>query len=142
VKIADLALMSFTTIPLQLQINFIELREDISGLWQPRYWSITSFDSHLLRAATSGVRRKCWWGGGYIQWRMMSFVFYVCCLWRHNWRRIPKPTFWRSLHWSSIADKIKTIVLDKVNYRGTQSQTCVVGERSAKSGELVSGCRQ
>ena len=23
------------TIPLQLQINFIELREDICGLWQP-----------------------------------------------------------------------------------------------------------
>jgi len=25
------------TIPLQLQINFTELREDICGLWQPRY---------------------------------------------------------------------------------------------------------
>jgi len=24
-------------IPLQLQINFIELREDICGVWQPRY---------------------------------------------------------------------------------------------------------
>jgi len=31
--------------------------------------------------------------------------------------------------------------VDKVNYRGTQSQTCVVGERSPKSGELVCGCR-
>jgi len=36
----------------------------------------------------------------------------------------------------------KTIVLDKVNYRRTQSQTCIVDERSAKSGELVSGGRQ
>jgi len=33
-----------------------------------------------------------------------------------------KPTFWRSLRWSAIADKIKTIVSDKVNYRGTQSK--------------------
>jgi len=29
-----------------------------------------------------------------------------------------------------------------VNNRGTQSQTCVVGERSTKSGEVVSGCRR
>jgi len=28
-----------------------------------------------------------------------------------------------------------------VNYRGTQSKTCVVDERSAKRGEMVSGCR-
>jgi len=37
---------------------------------------------------------------------------------------------------------MKTIVLDKVNYRGTQSQACEVDERSAKSDEMVSGCRQ
>jgi len=37
VKSADLGLMRLTHIPLQLQINFIELREDICGLWQPRY---------------------------------------------------------------------------------------------------------
>jgi len=46
---------------------------------------------------------------------------------------------------SACADQplqIKTIVSDKVNYRGTQSKTCVVGERSAKSGEMVSGCRR
>jgi len=29
--------MRLTPIPLQLQINFTELREDICGLWQPRY---------------------------------------------------------------------------------------------------------
>jgi len=32
-----------------------------------------------------------------------------------------KRTFWRSLNCSAIADNIKTIVLDEVNYRGTQS---------------------
>jgi len=31
------------TIPLQLQINFIELREDICGLWQPRYCIYDTF---------------------------------------------------------------------------------------------------
>ena len=40
-------------IPLQLQINFTELREDICGLWQPKDTvSMTPFDSHLLCAAT------------------------------------------------------------------------------------------
>jgi len=29
-----------------------------------------------------------------------------------------------------------------VNYRGTQSKTCVVDERSAKSGEMISGCKR
>ena len=46
---------------------------------------------------------------------------------------------------SAFADKpkqIKTIVSDKMNYRGTQSKTGVVGERSANSGEMVSGCRR
>jgi len=43
------------------------------------------------------------------------------------------------MHCSAIADKTKTVVSDKVNHRGTQS--CVVDERSAKSGEMVSGCR-
>ena len=33
---------------------------------------------------------------------------------------------------SAIADKIKAIVSDKVNYHGAQSQTCVVEKRSAK----------
>jgi len=32
------------------------------------------------------------------------------------------------------------MVLDKVNYRGTRS--CLVDERSAKSGEMVSGRRR
>jgi len=36
-KIADLALNGVNTIPLQSKINFIELREDICGPWQPRY---------------------------------------------------------------------------------------------------------
>jgi len=31
------------TIPLQLQINFIELREDIRGLLQPRYCIYDTF---------------------------------------------------------------------------------------------------
>jgi len=43
---------------------------------------------------------------------------------------------------SALADKIKTIVSDKVNYRGAQSKTCVVHERSAESGEMVSGRRR
>ena len=38
------------------------------------------------------------------------------------------------LPWSALADKINAIVLDKPNYRGTQSSICVVDERSAKSG--------
>jgi len=38
--------------------------------------------------------------------------------------------------WSAIAEKTKTIVLDEVNYRGTQSSTCVVDERSTKSDEM------
>jgi len=46
------------------------------------------------------------------------------------------------LSWSTVADKIKTIVSGKANYRGTQSWTCVVDERSARSGEMVSGCRR
>jgi len=41
------------------------------------------------------------------------------------------------LRWSALTYKIKTIVSDKVNYRGTQSKTCLVDERSAKSGEMV-----
>jgi len=50
VKIADLA--EVNTIPLQLQINFTELCEDICGLWQPRYriydtlWQSTSVCSN------------------------------------------------------------------------------------------------
>ena len=36
----------------------------------------------------------------------------------------------------------KTIVSDKVNYRGTQSQTCAVDEMSTKSGEMISGRRR
>jgi len=56
-----------------------------------------------------------------------------------NWKR---KQCGQRLRWSALADKIKTIVSDKVNYRGTQSQTCVVGERSAKSGEMVFGRRQ
>jgi len=46
------------------------------------------------------------------------------------------------LRWSVLADKIKGIVSEKVNYRGTQSKICVVNERSAKSGEMVSGSRR
>jgi len=42
----------------------------------------------------------------------------------------------------AIADKTKTIVSDKVNYCGTQSEACVVDEMYAKSGEMVSGCRR
>jgi len=33
---------------------------------------------------------------------------------------------------------MNTIVSDKVNYRGTQSETCVVDKRSAKRGVTVS----
>jgi len=43
---------------------------------------------------------------------------------------------------TAIAGKIKTIVSDKVNYRETRSYTCVVDEMSAKSDEMVSGCRR
>ena len=50
--------------PLQLQINFIELREDICGLWQPRYcinlwhpWQPPSFcvqqQAHKLSSSLS-----------------------------------------------------------------------------------------
>jgi len=46
------------------------------------------------------------------------------------------------LRWSALADEIKTIVSDKVNYRGTQSQTCVVDGDFAKSGEVVFGRRR
>jgi len=67
-------------------------------------------------------------------WRHLYLVCVVCDV----IIMFSKPTFWRSLRW----DKIKTVVLDKVNYRGTQSWTCVVWERSAKSGEMVSGCRR
>jgi len=35
--------------------------------------------------------------------------------------------------------KINAIVSDKVNYRGTQSLTFAVDERSAKSGDMISG---
>jgi len=34
------------------------------------------------------------------------------------------------------------VVSDKVNYRATQSKICAVDERSAKSGEMVSGRRR
>jgi len=47
------------------------------------------------------------------------------------------------MRWSAIANKIKTTVSDKVNYCGTHMrQICVVDERSAKSGKMVSGCRR
>jgi len=49
---------------------------------------------------------------------------------------------WSALALISHGRQNKKIVSDKVNYRGAQSETCVVGERSAKSGELVSGCRR
>ena len=36
------------------------------------------------------------------------------------------------MHCSAIADKTKTVVSEKVNYRGTQSETCVVYESMQK----------
>jgi len=41
-----------------------------------------------------------------------------------------------------LADNIKTMVSDKVNCRGTRPETCVVEERSAKCGGMVSGWRR
>jgi len=43
---------------------------------------------------------------------------------------------------AALADKINAIVSDEVNYRRTQSWTCVVDERAEKSGEMVSGRRR
>jgi len=74
------------TIPLQLQITFMNFVKIAVHRDSQDTVSMTPFDSHLLGAATSGVRRKFW--RGFIQWCMVSFVFYVHCLWRHNWRRI------------------------------------------------------
>ena len=80
-------------------------------------------------------------GGG----KMMQFVAapnkYIR-LWKFREGQLPDcpPIFaglGQRMRWSALADKIKTIVLDKKSYRGTQSQTCVVDERSAKSSEIV-----
>jgi len=67
----------------------------------------------------SGVRRKFEWGVSFTGvWCQLYLVCVVCDVIFMFF----KPTFWRSLRWSAIADKIKTIVSDKVNYRGTQSK--------------------
>jgi len=47
----------------------------------------------------------------------------------------------RRLRWSAFENNINAIVAEKVNYRGTQSQKCVVDGRSANSGEMVFGRR-
>jgi len=57
--------------------------------------------------------------GGFIQCRMVSL--YLVCVVCDVIFMLPKPTFWRSLRWSAIADTINTVVLNKVNYRRTQS---------------------
>jgi len=46
------------------------------------------------------------------------------------------------LRWSALADKINTIVSDKVNYRGAQFWRCVVDGGFAKSGKVVFGRRR
>jgi len=79
----------------------------------------------------------------------MSECFCVnnCCFWARATVLSCYRNWWcnqcgQYLRCSAIADKVKTIVSDKVNYRETKSWTCVVDERSAKSGEMVSGCRR
>ena len=76
-------------------------------------------------------------------------LFYVnnCCFWARTTVLSCYRNWWCSkcsqrMRWLAKADKIKTIVSDKVNYRGTRSYTCVMDERSAKSGDMVPGCRQ
>jgi len=77
-----------------------------------------------MHATTASVvRRKFSWGE--VSFSGVWCHFYWCALFVTSSFEVTFTfliaTLWRSLRWSAIADKIKTIILEKVNYRGTHS---------------------